>query len=117
MGEVEKRKKLGFERRPSFSNCVSSTGGGGRNIGISPEKNALSESGGAQGGAISFDGDSVGQIQRQTLAALSQSLHSLRSLQEALAIAGESAAVADAIQHLQTVLKTVEALRLETGDC
>ena len=59
----------------------------------------------------------MGQIQRQTLAALSQSLHSLRSLQEALAIASESVAVADAILHLQTVLKTVEALRLETGDC
>ena len=58
----------------------------------------------------------MGQIQRQTLAALSQSLHSLRSLQEALAIASESVAVADAIEHLQTVLKTVEALRLETGD-
>ncbi len=40
----------------------------------SPEKNALSESGGAQGGAMNFEDDSVGQIQRQTLAALRQSL-------------------------------------------
>jgi hypothetical protein len=30
--------------------------------------------------------------------------------------AKESVVVADAIQHLQTVLKTVEALRLETSD-
>ena len=84
---------------------------------VSPEKNALSESGGAQGGSINFEDDSVGQIQRQTLAALRQSLHSLQSLQKSVPNASESVAVADAIQHLQTVLKTVEALRLETGDC
>jgi hypothetical protein len=36
---------------------------------------------------------------------------------DAVANASESAAVAVAIQYLQTVLTTVEALRLETGDC
>ena len=74
-------------------------------------KTALSESGGAPGGAIGSDCGSVGQLRQQALEDLQRAWKSLRRLEDQSDSPAESKAAGRAVKHVDKAFRELESKR------
>ena len=105
----QKRQAIACRSLPSmFLLVISSTGGGGRNIAVSPTKTTISDMPGAQTGAIDSDSDSQGQLMRQALDELQRAWKSLRRFEDLSDDPAESKAAGRAVAFVDKAFAALE---------